>query len=890
MLKNPFKKQVTIREYQPLITDINSLDSDFSSLTNIEILTKSRQLQKQYKIERNLNSLIVEAFALTREVSTRTLGLRHFDVQLLGGLVLNNNKIAEMKTGEGKTLVGALPAYLNGLTKKGVHIVTVNEYLANRDQTSMGQVHRFLGLNTGIIQESMKFTERQKNYDADITYVTNNELGFDYLRDNMALNINNVVLRPFNFCIVDEVDSVLIDEAQTPLIISSQVETCLDKYVVASEITEYLDVNLHFKVDEKNKNVILTKEGTIQIEDILSIKDLYNPNDPWIPYIINAIKATTLFFRNVHYIVQNNQIIIVDEFTGRLMPDRRWSDGLHQAIEAKENITICQNTETAASVTYQNFFLLYPKLSGMTGTAKTAELEFEKIYNLSVIEIPTAKPNLRNDLPDIIYKDELSKWNAIVKHCKRIAANNQPILIGTTTVEKSEMLGQLLNQYKLKYEILNAKPENVRRESEIIAQAGKQGSITIATNMAGRGTDIILGGNIKFKIRKILYVLLVSYKNQLRTNGIKTIFPSLQQLVGVSQKFLIFLTSLSNNQQFLSLLDIQILKILNEIDQIRVPKYTYKSSVKILFYELLYFEKKNQNIENKIVKNLGGLYIIGTERNDSRRIDNQLRGRCARQGDPGTSKFFLSLEDKLLRLFGGFTIQSFMKNEFFDNEPLESDLLTKSLDGAQKRLEETEYESRKNLFDYDEILNKQRNVIYYERRKILESISVKLELLAYGEQIITEIINRNIGKDIKTVGKKSLLASKIITKVENLFGTDLVLNKLSKNLAAFDSKELKIYLFQEFWLCYETKVLELEIRHLGIIRALERTLILIYLDIEWKEHLQKMSLLRDAVGWRSYGQRNPLFEYKDEAYELFTNKSLITRHLVIYDLIRSCIA
>ena len=893
MLKNPFKKQINIREYQPLITDINSLDSDFSSLTNIELLTKSRQLQKQYKIECNLNSLVVEAFALTREVSTRTLGLRHFDVQLLGGLVLNNNKIAEMKTGEGKTLVGALPAYLNGLTKKGVHIVTVNEYLANRDQTSMGQVHRFLGLNTGIIQERMKFTERQKNYDADITYVTNNELGFDYLRDNMSLNINNVVLRPFNFCIVDEVDSVLIDEAQTPLIISNQVETCLDKYVIASEITEYLDVNLHFKVDEKNKNVILTKEGTIQIEDILSIKDLYNPSDPWIPYIINSIKATTLFFRNVHYIVQNNQIIIVDEFTGRLMPDRRWSDGLHQAIEAKENITICQNTETAASVTYQNFFLLYPKLSGMTGTAKTAELEFEKIYNLSVAEIPTAKPNLRKDLPDIIYKDELSKWNAIVKHCKRIAVNNQPILIGTTTVEKSEMLGQLLSQYKLKYEILNAKPENVRRESEIIAQAGKQGSITIATNMAGRGTDIILGGNIKFKIRKILYVLLVSYKNQLRTKGIKTIFPSLQQLLGVSQKFLIFLTSLSNNQQFLSLLDIQILKILNEIDQIRVPKYTYKSSVKTLFCELLYFEKKNQNIENKIVRNLGGLYIIGTERNDSRRIDNQLRGRCARQGDPGTSKFFLSLEDKLLRLFGGFTIQNFMKNEFFGNEPLESDLLTKSLDGAQKRLEETEYESRKNLFDYDEILNKQRNVIYYERRKILESISVKLELLAYGEQIITEIINKNIRKDIRkditTVGKKSLLASKIIKRVENLFGADLVLNKLSKNLAAFDSKELKIYLFQEFWLCYETKVLELEIGHLGIIRALERTLILIYLDIEWKEHLQKMSLLRDAVGWRSYGQRNPLFEYKDEAYELFTNKSLITRHLVIYDLIRSCI-
>ena len=881
MLKNPFKKQAITREYQTLITDINSLEFDLKVLTDIEILTKSNQLQQRYQSEQNLDSLIAEAFALTREASIRTLGLRHFDVQLLGGLVLNNNKIAEMRTGEGKTLVSTLPAYLNALTKKGVHIVTVNDYLANRDQISMGQIHRFLGLNTGIIQENMMFRERQKNYDADITYVTNNELGFDYLRDNMSLNISNVVLRPFNFCIVDEVDSVLIDEAQTPLIISNQIETCVDKYIITAEITDYLDVNIHFKVDEKNKNVILTKEGAVQIEEILSIQDLYNPDDPWIPYIINALKATTLFFRNVHYIVQNNQIIIVDEFTGRIMPDRRWSDGLHQAIEAKESVTIRQNTETAASVTYQNFFLLYPKLSGMTGTAKTAEIEFEKIYNLSVAEIPTAKPNLRKDLPDVIYKDELSKWNAIVKHCQQIASNEQPILIGTTTVEKSEMLGQLLNEYGLLYEILNAKPENVRRESEIVAQAGKQGSITIATNMAGRGTDIILGGNSKFKVRKQLYVLLVSYKNQVNGKGIKTIFPLVKQLLGVSQRFIIILASLIQNPQFLDLLDIQILKILNETDQIRIPRNTYQSSIKFLFDELLTFEKKNQKIDNIIVKNLGGLYIIGTERNDSRRIDNQLRGRCARQGDPGTSKFFLSLEDKLLRLFGGNTIQNFMKNELFDDAPLESDLLTKSLDAAQKRLEETEYESRKNLFDYDEILNKQRNVIYYERRKILESVSVKMELLAYGEQIIIEII--------KKVEKKKLTPSNIIARLENLFGTNLVLNKFITNLDGFDQKELKIYLFQEFWLCYEAKVLELEIRHIGIIRALERTLILIYLDIEWKEHLQKMSLLRDAVGWRSYGQRNPLFEYKDEAYEFFKRRAQITRHLVIYDLIRSSI-
>jgi len=881
MLKNPFKKPTTTNAYQTLIHDINSLEINLQSLTDSEIKTKSVQLQKRYQTEGDLNSLIPEAFALTREASIRTLGLRHFDVQLLGGLVLNSGKIAEMRTGEGKTLVATLPAYLNALTKKGVHIVTVNDYLASRDQISMGQIHRFLGLNTGLIQENMLVKERQKNYDADITYVTNNELGFDYLRDNMSLNISNVVLRPFNYCIVDEVDSVLIDEAQTPLIISNAIETSVDKYIIAAEIIDYLEVNIHFKVDEKNKNVLVTKEGAVQIEEILGVNDLYNPNDPWIPYIINALKATTLFFRNVNYIVQNNQIVIVDEFTGRIMPDRRWSDGLHQAVEAKENVAIRQNTETAASVTYQNFFLLYPKLSGMTGTAKTAEIEFEKIYNLPVIEIPTAKPSLRKDLPDVIYKDELSKWNAIASECQQIALNKQPILVGTTTVEKSEMLGQLLNEYGLPYQILNAKPENVRRESEIVAQAGKKGSITIATNMAGRGTDIILGGNIKFKVRKQLYTILVSYKNQTKLTSVNTCFPLNKSLLNTSQKFLSVLTSLINDSQFLALSDTEILKFLNEADQIQVLKTNYQSSIKFLVNQLIIFERKNQQIDNTIVKNLGGLYIIGTERNDSRRIDNQLRGRCARQGDPGTSKFFLSLEDRLLRLFGGPKIQNFMKSQLLDDSPLESNLLTKSLDAAQKRLEEADYEARKNLFEYDEILNKQRNVIYYERRKILESASVQTQLLAYGEQVITEIINR--------IQKKKLTITQIIPRLENLFGTNLLLNTLPKNLDNLDSVELKTYLFQEFWLCYEAKVLELEIRHLGIIRALERTLILIYIDIDWKEHLQKMALLRDAVGWRSYGQRNPLFEYKDEAYELFKSRGLITRQLVIYDLIRSSI-
>jgi preprotein translocase subunit SecA len=882
MLKNLLNRNSVVNNYKNLVNQINALENNIKTLTDSELRIQTSLLKQKYKSEQDQFSIIAESFALTREASCRTLGLRHFDVQLMGGLVLNEGKIAEMRTGEGKTLVATLPASLNALSRKGVHIVTVNDYLASRDQISMGQIYRFLGLDTGLIQENMTTQDRQQNYNADITYVTNNELGFDYLRDNMALNFKEVVLKPFNYCIVDEVDSILIDEAQTPLILSSTIETDVEKYIIANELKDYLEVNTHFKVDEKSKNIILTEQGNLQIEKILSIEDLYNPDDPWIPYIINAIKANTLFFCNVHYIVQNNQIIIVDEFTGRIMPDRRWSDGLHQAIEAKESLPIRENTETVASITYQNFFLLYPKLAGMTGTAKTAEVEFEKIYNLSVEEIPTAKPNLRNDFPDLVYKDQLSKWNAIAKECKKASSVGQPILIGTTTVEKSEMLAQLLKEYDLSYQILNAKPENVRREAEIVAQAGKQGSITIATNMAGRGTDILLGGNSKFKVRKQLYNLLVFYKNLSKFKATKSIFPLRSILSFTSQKFLSVLNSLISNDSFLNFSDTEILKILNESDQIKIPKNSYECSIKILVNELLFVEKKNQKVENTIVKNLGGLYIIGTERNDSRRIDNQLRGRCGRQGDPGQSRFFLSLDDKLLRLFGGPKIQNFIQNQFIDESPLESTLLTNSLNSAQKRVEEADYDSRKYLFDYDDVLNKQRNVIYYERRKILESQSVRDKIIAYGEQVISEIV-----LDVKN---RKLTLKQMLLVIENLFGTKLISNllvKFEKNIFNLGTFELENYLFQEFWLSYESKILELEIRQPGIIFALERTLILVYIDIAWKEHLQKMTLLRDAVGWRGYGQRNPLFEYKDDAYELFQKRSKITRHLVIYDLLRS---
>ena len=465
-----------------------------------------------------------------------------------------------------------------------------------------------------------------------------------------------------------------------------------------------------------------------------------------------------------------------------------------------------------------------------------------------------------------------------------ISLVEQPILIGTTTVEKSEMLAQLLTEYQLPYQILNAKPENVRRESEIVAQAGKKGSITIATNMAGRGTDIILGGNIQFKIRKHLYNILVSYKYQIKQKNFDKIFPLLKKLNGTSQKFLSVLASLMKDEKFRKLSDIEVLKVLNESELVRIPKISYQCSIKFLINELINFEKKNQKLDNVIVKNLGGLYIIGTERNDSRRIDNQLRGRCGRQGDPGKSRFFLSIEDKLIRLFGDSKLEEVLKSQLLDDLPLESNLVTKILDSAQKRVEEKNYELRKNLFDYDDILNKQRNVVYYERRKILESESVRAKILAYGEQVIGEILSE--------FKRKKFVTNQIIFRVENLLGTKLLLNLLYKfdvNLSKLDPFELETYLFQEFWLSYESKIVELEIQHLGLIREFERTLILIYMDREWKEHLQKMSLLRDAVGWRKYGQRDPLFEYKEEAYNLFKCRGLITRHLVIYDLLRSTI-
>lgn len=885
MRKNPLKKNRLSTDYKNLISQINLLENNLKLLNSSELRAKTQELKTRYQAGESLNSLIADSFALTREASIRTLGLKHFDVQLIGGLVLNNQKIAEMKTGEGKTLVATLPACLNALTAKGVQIVTVNDYLANRDQVSMGQIYRSLGFNTGLIQDRLSRAERRQNYAADITYVTNYELTFDFLRDNMAMKLTDVVLRPFNYCIVDEVDSVLIDEAQTPLIISNSVETSVEKYIIAAEIAEYLEPQLHYNIDEKNKNITLTDLGSRQTEEILRIRDLYDPRDPWILYVVNAIKAKALFFINIHYIIQESRIIIVDEFTGRVMPDRRWGDGLHQAIEAKEKLPIRQKTETVASITYQNFFLLYPKLAGMTGTGKTAENEFEKIYNLRVNEIPTARLPKRQDLPDLIYKDQFTKWTAVAQSCCTIASTSQPILVGTTSIEKSEMLAQLLGEYKLSFKLLNARPENIRREAEIVAQAGQKDAITIATNMAGRGTDIILGGNINFKIQKELYNVLTLTKNYTTSKKLNSLPAAFRyQLQSKSQKFISVLFSLLDDNQFLILSDVEILRVLKENERIAIITSSYQHSIRLLIEELEKQYKKHQVQENKIVKNLGGLYIIGTERNDSRRVDDQLRGRCGRQGDPGTSRFFLSLDDNLLRLFGGPKIQNFMQTQLSDDEPLESKLLTKSLDAAQRQVEERAYQRRKNLFDYDDVLNKQRNIIYYERARILKSLSVQNEIFVYGEQVILDMLDY-----VRTSG---FSMSDIILRLENIFGKNFVV-KYTKNSKLISNTlapgEALYYLLDELWVTYRTIIAEFEVYGENLAEIFERTIILINIDRVWQEHLQKMSFLRESVGWRGYGQRNPLYEYKKDAFSTFKRCEKTLRQLIIYDFLRSTI-
>ena len=859
-----------LTKYDQLVNQINALEKEFNNLTD----TQLRDYTTQLKVDlcngvKSNDQITTEAFALVREATTRVLGLRHFDVQLVGGLILNEGKIAEMKTGEGKTLVALLPTFLNALSGQGVHVVTVNDYLARRDAVSVGKVHTFLGLSVGLIQEEMEFEERKKNYARDVIYVTNNELGFDYLRDNMAFTVDEIVQRPFFYCVVDEVDAILIDEARTPLIISGPSKAPTQKYLRTTKLVDTLRKDIHYSVDEKNQNATLLEEGLAFCEQALGTSDLYNVEDPWIPYILNSVKAKELFVRNTHYIAnEENEIIIVDEFTGRTMVGRRWSDGLHQAVEAKEGLPIQDESQTLASITYQNLFLLYSKLSGMTGTAKTEEVEFEKIYNLQVLPVPTNRSIQRKDFPDLIYKNQYLKWQAIANECLEMYNLGRPVLVGTTTIEKSELLAALLTEYQLPYRLLNARPENIESESEIIAQAGCKNAITIATNMAGRGTDIVLGGNPK-SLTLSRFQKFISYSKSL----------IVEDQVELSVEELSTLSKLFKDIQFPDYIYTydQALQYLEANPDLPVQLSEELKSNYIKIYES---DKNIAVADRSIVQNLGGLHVIGTERHESRRIDNQLRGRSGRQGDPGSSRFFLSLEDKLLRIFGGDKISGLMQNiGLQESVPIQSTFLNQSLESAQKKVEAYYFDIRKKLFEYDQALNTQRNGVYIERRRILEIDSLRDWIIEYAERSLYDVVF------FMGITQNGLLKTSILQKVQNLLGTPFLFQP--KQLDSQEEVRLISYLQQQFQISYDLKEAEMKLIEPGLLRELERSFLLQQIDFSWKEHLQKISALRDAVGWRAYGQKDPLTEYKQEAYNFFVIMLTRIRHRVVYFVLRS---
>jgi preprotein translocase subunit SecA len=825
-----------------VISAIKFQGKTLSEKTTEEITLEIEKIKKRAKIE-SLSSLLIDWFSIVQEVSFRQIGLKHFDTQLLAGLILHEGKIVEMKTGEGKTLASTLSVSLNALTQKGVHVVTVNEYLAERDQKWMGKIYSSLGLSSALVKSSNSRHQKKERYSSDITYVTNSELVFDFLRDSSAYYPNEMVQRPFNYCVIDEIDSILIDEARTPLILStSQGKTKINKLYLAKGIAECLKKETDFQVDQKKREINLTEKGYQKAKDKLGKKSLYDPEDPWILEILNALKAQYIFKLNKDYIILNNKILIVDEFTGRVMEDRRWSLGIHEAIEMKEKVELGGGTKTKSSITYQNFFPLYPKLAGMTGTAKTTEKEFQEIYNLEVVEIPPAKPLIRQDLLDLVYQSEVSKWKAVLITANQCFEKGQPLLIGTASVEKSEFLSELFTLSKLPHQILNAKPENVARESEIIAQAGKFQAITIATNMAGRGTDIILGGNPMFSVKqKIEEVILEQEEEKLWTKLRKEV-----------------LDEYSNDFSRLE----------NEIKTLPFSLETCLPSLKTLyklFYEEIFplWEK-----ENKKVKEVGGLFVLGTERHETRRIDNQLRGRAGRQGDPGVSQFFVSLEDELLKIFAGESIQKWV--DFLIQEkdtPLESDFLTKTLENAQKKVEFYNYDLRKNIFQYDEILNNQRKQIFEARKEFFSENFLHEFIIRSGESWFDKIWER-IKKE-----KESLA---FLGKIEK---------SLDSYSVHFQEKFSEKKIYWEIWISGDLRLAESNTYQLGFLKKNNFTILLSIIDFYWTEHLERMNYIRETINWRAYGQQNPLVEYNKEAFKSFDLMfEQITSSMLYYSL------
>ncbi|KAK7278119.1 hypothetical protein RJT34_23144 [Clitoria ternatea] len=883
----------TRQQYAATVNIINGLEPEISSLSDSELRERTFALRERAQQGQSLDSLLPEAFAVVREASRRVLGLRPFDVQLIGGMVLHKGEIAEMRTGEGKTLVAVLPAYLNALSGKGVHVVTVNDYLARRDCEWVGQVPRFLGLKVGLIQQNMTSQQRKENYSCDITYVTNSELGFDYLRDN--LSVEELVIRGFNYCIIDEVDSILIDEARTPLIISGPAEKPSERYYKAAKIAEAFEQDIHYTVDEKQKTVLLSEQGYEDAEEILAVKDLYDPREQWASYILNAIKAKELFLRDVNYIIRGKEVLIVDEFTGRVMQGRRWSDGLHQAVEAKEGLPIQNETVTLASISYQNFFLQFPKLCGMTGTAATESTEFESIYKLKVTIVPTNKPMIRKDESDVVFRATSGKWRAVVVEISRMHKTGRPVLVGTTSVEQSDSLSEQLKEAGIPHEVLNAKPENVEREAEIVAQSGRLEAVTIATNMAGRGTDIILGGNAEFmarlKLREILMPRVVKPAEGVFVSVKK---PPPFKSWKVNEK--LFPCQLSSKNAELAEKAVQLAvetwgkRSLTELEAEERLSYTCEkgpaqdeviAKLRNAFLEIGKEYKVFTEEERKKVVNAGGLHVVGTERHESRRIDNQLRGRSGRQGDPGSSRFFLSLEDNIFRIFGGDRIQGLMRAFRVEDLPIESKMLTKALDEAQRKVENYFFDIRKQLFEYDEVLNSQRDRVYTERRRALESDNLQSLLIEYAELTMDDIVEANIGSDAP---KDSWDLEKLIAKIQqycyllNDLTPDLLRNKCS------DYEELRNYLRLRGREAYLQKKDIVEQQASGLMKEAERFLILSNIDRLWKEHLQALKFVQQAVGLRGYAQRDPLIEYKLEGYNLFLEMMAQIRRNVIYSV------
>ncbi|MBP1727679.1 MAG: secA [Deltaproteobacteria bacterium] len=805
------KNERELKRLWPIVHKINAMETEIAALSDEGLRGRTEDFRRRYSSGESLDSILPEAFAVCREAGKRALGMRHFDVQLIGGMVLNSGKIAEMKTGEGKTLVATLPAYLNGITGRGVHVVTVNDYLAKRDSEWMGRLYSFLGLSVGVIVHGLDDDERRVAYAADITYGTNNEFGFDYLRDNMKFALEDYVQRPFHFAVVDEVDSILIDEARTPLIISGPTEESTDKYYIIDRIIpqlkkgEVIEVEANtlsgkrkqysgdFTVDEKAKTATLTEAGVLRVEKLLKIDNLYDPRNMIVLHHVNqALRAHAMYRRDVDYVVKDGEVMIVDEFTGRLMPGRRWSDGLHQAIEAKEGVEIENENQTLATITFQNYFRMYEKLSGMTGTADTEAEEFHKIYNLEVVVIPPNRPLLRPDFPDVVYKTEKEKFAAVIEEIKELHAKGQPVLVGTISIEKSEVLSELLKKQGVPHCVLNAKQHE--KEAEIVAQAGRKGSVTIATNMAGRGTDILLGGNPEAMARQ--------WRRENPEATEEEYAAKLESCRALCQK------------------------------------------------------------EHDEVIALGGLHILGTERHESRRIDNQLRGRSGRQGDPGSSSFYLSLEDDLLRIFGSERVAKIMDIlKIEEGEAITHGMISKAIENAQKKVEAHNFDIRKHLIDYDDVMNKQREVIYTQRKEILGGRDIRANFM--------EMIDETIG---------DIVSAYAIDKVPgNQWDWEGITETLHRTFAIdvdFPDQTIARLTPENFRQILKEQVLQLFSDKLGkfgdeLMDHLIKVLMLQTIDQQWKDHLLSIDHLKEGIGLRGYGQKDPKQEYKKEAFNLF---------------------